>query len=77
MLDPHWLDEVIGDLRDPNEIAQSVANSPKFLQIVEIGVQNANSAEAERKGKIGAGFNQIIRQAVVKGVQDSHGDVSE
>jgi hypothetical protein len=79
MMLPHWLDEVIGDLRDPNKIAQAVANSPKFLQIVKSGVEKANSAESKRNGPkiLGAGINQIIRQAVVEGVQNNNGNVPE
>ena len=83
VLAPHWLDSVIGDLRDPQQIAQAIAFSPQFIHIVKAAVDRANVAEdrreeQERKGThiYGPGTGQMIRSAIIAGVTDSQGDVA-
>ena len=35
MRPPHWLDAVIGDLRDVDDIALAIAESPRFRQAIQ------------------------------------------
>lgn len=81
-LAPHWLDEVIGDLRDPQKIIAAIAESPKFKHIVKVAVDKAalvedSREELESEGHhiVGSAINQVIRTAIVDGVSDAQGHV--
>ena len=41
MRPPHWLDGVIGDLRDVDDIALAIAEAPKFRQAIQQGIDAA------------------------------------
>jgi hypothetical protein len=38
MRSPHWLDSVIGDLREVDDIALAIIESPKFRQAIQHGI---------------------------------------
>ena len=78
MLPPHWLDEVIGDLRDPKQIADAIADSEGFKKGIATGLKNALDQEKEHermeaetgRRPMSGGFNQLIRVAVVDAMSD-------
>jgi hypothetical protein len=49
-LPPYWIDQVIGEERDAQAIARAFAFNPKFLHIIQIGVDKAKLAETARRG---------------------------
>ena len=77
MMPPHWIDNIIGEERDPAVIAKAFASSPKLLHIINVGVDQARLAEDQKEGThvAGASFGHIVREAIIKGVQNDKGNV--
>jgi hypothetical protein len=68
MRPPHWLDGVIGDLRDADDIALTVAESPKLRQAIRKGIDAAFEWEGLNEHdpkRAGSSFEQEIRVAIV------------
>ena len=75
MRPPHWLDHVIGDLREVDDIALAIADSPKFRQAIQKGIENGlqweNLHEKDPK-RLASSFPQEIRISVVETVKGEH-----
>ena len=66
-LPPHWLDDVIQKAiasNDPKKIAQSIADSPRFLGAIRDGLKDKPDSSI-----MGPSQAQTIREKVVKAVQ--------
>lgn len=64
MMKPTWLDGVIDtviDTGDPAQIAQAIANSPRFLDAIKTGLANK-----PKPGVMGPSASQVIRQEIAK-----------
>lgn len=75
MRPPHWLDGVIGELRDVDDIALAIAESPKFRQGIQKGIEAAFQWEAlheQDPKRLASSFEQEIRVAVVEAVKHEH-----
>ncbi len=75
MRPPHWLDGVIGELRDVDDISLAIVESPKFQQAIQKGIDAAYQWEGlhEKDPKrIGSSFEQEIRVAVVDAMKSEH-----
>jgi hypothetical protein len=71
----HWLDGVIGDLRDVDDIALAVAESPRFRQAIQQGIDAAFQWEGLNEHdpkKQGSSFEQEIRVAIVEAFKHEH-----
>ena len=75
MRPPHWLDGVIGDLREVDDIALAIAESPRLRQAIQKGIdagfQWENLHEKDPK-RLGSSFEQEIRVAIVEAVKSEH-----
>jgi hypothetical protein len=75
MRSPHWLDGVIGELRDVDDIALAIAESPRLRQAIQKGLDSAfqweNLHEQDPK-RLGSSFEQEIRVAIVEAVKSEH-----
>ena len=72
---PHWLDGVIGELRDVDDISLAMAESPRLRQAIQKGIDAAFQWEGlhERDPKRAASsFEQEIRVAIVDAVKSEH-----
>jgi hypothetical protein len=75
MRPPHWLDGVIGELRDVDDIALAIAESPRFRQAIQTGIDAAFEWEGlhERDPKRAASsFEQEIRVNIVEAMKYEH-----
>lgn len=75
MRPPHWLDGVIGELRDVDDIALAIIESPKFLRAIQKGIDAAFQWEGlhEKDPKrLASSFEQEIRVAIVDAVKSEH-----
>ena len=75
MRPPHWLDGVIGDLRDVDDIALAIAESPKFRQAIQHGIDAGFQWERlhEKDPKrLASSFTQEVRVAIVEAVKGEH-----
>ena len=75
MRPPHWLDGVIGDLRDVDDIALAIAESPRLRQAIQKGIDAGFAWEGlhEQDPKRSASsFEQEIRVAIVDAVRSEH-----
>ena len=75
MRPPHWLDGVIGELRDVDDISLAMAESPRLRQAIQKGIDAAFQWEGlhERDPKRAASsFEQEIRVAIVDAVKSEH-----
>ena len=75
MRPPHWLDGVIGELRDVDDIALAIAESPRFRQAVRKGIDAAFQLETlheQDPKRLASSFEQEIRVAIVEGVKSEH-----
>ena len=75
MRPPHWLDGVIGELREVDDIALAIVESPKFLQAIQKGIDAGFQWEGlhEKDPKrLGSSFTQEIRLAIVEAVKGEH-----
>ncbi len=75
MRPPHWLDHVIGELRDVDDIALAIVESPKFQQAIQKGIEAGNQWERlhEKDPKrMASSFTQEIRLAIVEAVKAEH-----
>ena len=76
MRPPHWLDGVIGELREVDDIALAIVESPKFRQAIQKGIEAGNQWEGlhEKDPKrLASSFTQEIRIAIVEAVKAEHG----
>ncbi|MFZ1936256.1 MAG: hypothetical protein WCB27_23915 [Thermoguttaceae bacterium] len=75
MRPPHWLDGVIGELRDVDDISLAIAESPRLRQAIQKGIDAAFQWEGlhEQDPKLAASsFEQEIRVAVVDAFKSDH-----
>ena len=75
MRPPHWLDGVIGELREVDDIALAIVESPKFRQAIQKGIDAGFQWEAlhEKDPKrLASSFTQEIRLAIVEAVKAEH-----
>ena len=68
MMAPHWLDDVIGEKRTVDDVAEAICNSPDFRAIVQ---------QAIDPKLIGANYTQSVRATVVRGVEQNKVNVEE
>ena len=71
----HWLDGVIGDQRDIDDIALAIAESPRFRQAIQQGIDAAFQWEGLNEHdpkKQGSSFEQEIRVAIVEALKHEH-----
>lgn len=71
----HWLDGVIGDQRDVDDIALAIAESPRFRQAIQQGIDAAFQWEGLNEHdpkKQGSSFEQEIRVAIVEALKHEH-----
>lgn len=75
MRPPHWLDSVIGDLREVDDIALAIAESEKLRQAIQQGVDAAFEWEGLNEHdpkRLGSSFTQEIRVAIVEAIKKEH-----
>jgi hypothetical protein len=75
MRPPNWLDGVIGDFRDVDDISLAIAESPKFRQAIQQGIDAAFQWEGlheQDPKRLGSNFEQEIRVAVVEAFKHEH-----
>lgn len=75
MRPPHWLDGVIGELRDVDDISLAIAEAPKLRSAIQKGIEAAFQWEGlhEKDPKRAASsFEQEIRAAVVDAFKSEH-----
>jgi hypothetical protein len=75
MRPPHWLDGVIGELRDVDDIALAIVESPKFRQAIQQGIDAGFNWEAlheQDPKRLASSFEQEIRVAIVEAVKREH-----
>jgi hypothetical protein len=75
MRPPHWLDGVIGDLREVDDIALAIAEAPRFRQAIQQGIDAAFRWEGlheQDPKRLGSSFEQEIRVAVVEAFKCEH-----
>jgi hypothetical protein len=71
----HWLDGVIGEQRDVDDIALAIAESPRFRQAIQKGIDAAFEWEGLNEHdpkKQGSSFEQEIRVAIVEAFKHEH-----
>ena len=72
MRPPHWLDGVIGDLREVDDIALAIAESPRLRQTIQQGIDAGFKWEGlheQDPKRLGSNFTQEIRVAIVEAVK--------
>jgi hypothetical protein len=75
-LAPHWLDEVIGDHHSVDGIEQAFLASDLFRGLVEKAIERGQEAEeAEKEGKIGANYTQMVRATICRGIEQNQLDL--
>jgi hypothetical protein len=75
MRPPHWLDGVIGDLRDVDDIALAIAESPRLRQAIQQGIDAGFQWEGlheQDPKRLASSFEQEIRVAIVEAVKHEH-----
>ncbi len=75
MRPPHWLDGVIGDLQDVDDIALAIAESPRLRQAIQKGIEAGFQWEKlhEKDPKrLASSFGQEVRVAIVEAVKSEH-----
>ncbi len=68
MRPPHWLDSVIGELRDLDDISLAIAESPRLRQAIQKGIDAAFQWEGlheQDPKRAASSFEQEIRVAIV------------
>ncbi len=75
MRPPHWLDGVIGEQRDVDDVALAIAESPRFRQAIQKGIDSAFQWEGlhdQDPKKSASSFEQEIRVAIVDAFKSEH-----
>ena len=75
MRPPHWLDGVIGELREVDDIALAIAESPRLRQAIQHGIDAAFRWEGlheQDPKRLASTFEQEIRCAVVEAFKSEH-----
>jgi hypothetical protein len=75
MRPPHWLDGVIGDLRDVDDIALAIAESPRLRQAIQQGIDAGFKWEGlheQDPKRLASNFEQEIRVAIVEAMKHEH-----
>jgi hypothetical protein len=65
---PHWLDNVIGDLRGVGPIAQAIADCSHLRKAIDTGIEAGKDWEQRLKENphlVGTSFAQEVRVAIV------------
>jgi hypothetical protein len=73
-LPPHWLDDVIGNERDPVAIAKAIADNPTFAYAVRIGVKRGLLAKEPGQPDPDIPFNQWVRTAILQAIANPSGE---
>ncbi len=75
MRPPHWLDGVIGDLRDVDDIALAIAESSRLRQAIQQGIDAGFQWEGlheQDPKRLASSFEQEIRVAIVEAMKHEH-----
>ena len=75
MRPPHWLDGVIGELREVDDIALAIAESAKFRQAIQQGIDAGFKWEGlheQDPKRLASSFEQEIRVAIVEAMKREH-----
>ena len=75
MRPPHWLDGVIGELRDIDDIALAIADSPRFWQALPYGIDAGFKWEGlheQDPKRLGSSFEKEVRVAIVEAFKSEH-----
>ena len=75
MRPPHWLDGVIGDLREVDDIALAIAESERFRQAIQKGINAGFELEKlheQDPKRLASSFEQEIRVAIVEVMKHEH-----
>jgi hypothetical protein len=75
MRPPHWLDGVIGELRDIDDIELAIAESPKLRQAIQHGLDAAFKWEGlheQDPKRLASSFEQEVRVAIVEAFKSEH-----
>jgi hypothetical protein len=75
MRPPHWLDGVIGELRDVDDIVLAIGESPRFRQAIQHGIDAGFQWEKlheQDPKRLASSFEQEIRVAIVEAVKSEH-----
>jgi hypothetical protein len=59
-LPPHWLDEIIGDGTNANEIAARFATNKKFIELVAKAIKEVQD-NPPKPGLVGPTYSQRVR----------------
>jgi hypothetical protein len=71
----HWLDGVIGEQREVDDIALAIAECPRFRQAIQKGIDAAFEWEGLNEHdpkKQGSSFEQEIRVAIIDAFKAEH-----
>jgi hypothetical protein len=74
MMAPHWLDDVIGEKKTVDDVAEAICNSPDFRAIVQQAIDNGRRQEEfqrENPKAVGSNYTQSVRSTIVRGVEQS------
>jgi hypothetical protein len=75
MRPPHWLDSVIGDLRDVDDIELAIADSSRLRQAIQKGLDAGFEWEGlheQDPKRLASNFTQEIRTAIVDAFKHEH-----
>jgi hypothetical protein len=75
MRPPHWLDDVIGELRDVDGIVLAIGERPRSRQAIQQGIDAGFKWEglhAQDPKRLASSFEQEIRVAIVEAVKSEH-----
>jgi hypothetical protein len=70
-----WLDGVIGDLREVDDIASAIAESPRLRQAIQHGIDAGFKWEGlheQDPKRLARSFEQEIRVAIVEAFKSEH-----
>jgi hypothetical protein len=75
MRPPRWLDGVIGDLREVDDIALAIAESPRLRQAIQQGIDAGfkwESLHEQDPKRLASSFEQEIRVVIVEAFRHEH-----
>jgi hypothetical protein len=75
MRPPHWLDGVIGELRDVDDIALAIAECPRLRQAIQHGIDSGfvwEGLHEQDPKRLGSSFEQEVRVAIVDAFKSEH-----
>ncbi len=75
MRPPHWLDGMIGELREVDDIALAIVESPRFRQAIQQGIDAGfmwETLHEQDPKRLASSFEQEIRVAIVEAMKHEH-----